>query len=122
MYMYGDSSALGADPDNRQILKELTAVEGKMAEARKNRFRRMAVEEVDGDDDSGSTVPSVAPKVFKKIVVEELQRKASRPSVLEANKQFMDMTCHNGSTKHAPLEGLDITRGTFTSNPDSNSV
>jgi tetratricopeptide (TPR) repeat protein len=36
-------AALGADPENKQILKELALVEGQLQEARKNRFKRFAV-------------------------------------------------------------------------------
>lgn len=60
-------AALTADPDNKQILKELTAVERGQAEARKNRFKRMAVEEV-GDEKKPTAAPQ---KTFKRIAVEE---------------------------------------------------
>lgn len=64
-------AALTADPDNKQILKELTAVERGQAEARKNRFKRMAVEEV-GDEKKPAAAAAAAPKkTFKRIAVEE---------------------------------------------------
>jgi len=63
-------AALSADPGSKQILKELTAVERGQAEARKNRFKRMAVEEV--GDDKNPAAPAAAPKkTFKRITVEE---------------------------------------------------
>ena len=65
-------AALSADPDNKQILKELSAVERGQSEARKNRFKRMAVEETDGDDRKKPAAAAAAPKkTFKRIAVEE---------------------------------------------------
>jgi tetratricopeptide (TPR) repeat protein len=63
-------AALSAEPGSKQILKELAAVERGQAEARKNRFKRMAVEEV--GDDTKPAAPAAAPKkTFKRIAVEE---------------------------------------------------